>query len=449
MTAETVSLINPTLCQHNKFQPLSRRTFTDDELSDLRNITERGLDYPINVFYLDHNGTAFVVKDGWRRVSAWLRWRPGEMIPALVEDPPTDDRELLTTTVVTNESRENLNVIQKADLLTEGITLGMTQAQAGKLFNPPIGQAAVSHILSLRKLPTEIKALVETGDVPERIARQLVTLSKHAPNHAIAAAKEIAQTAPERKDTQTGMSIRTAYATAGPYLSEQYAIYKWPTTERDARAEAKADEGEPTTIATCVDCPFNVEFGNMHFCMRPACYGLKTRLLKDEQTKKQDAARAKSAKFPAAKLVSHKVIEKSKTDVKREADLTECRRLIAAALDALVGQMPKLPEPYLTLFLANPSDITYFDGDHVPEWLHDYDQLDRRAAAKLKPAEKQHFAAGAFIAAQLNDYNMTPASVTKAAEAMAKEWKLRLPKNWNIAPNTATPSPKEKRNDRK
>jgi len=462
MTASTVSLINPTLCQHNKFQPLSRRTFTDDELSDLRNIIERGLDYPIKVYRNGDNpnsteALSFIVKDGWRRVSAWLMWKPGELIPASIETPPADDRELFTTTVLTNESRENLNVIQKADLLAQAIKLGMTQAEAGRLFNPPIGQTAVSHVLSLRKLPDEIKCHIENGNLPERSARSLVTLSKHAPDQAIQAAHKIAQAKPEQKDYETRVATREAYSRAGIRIHEQYAFYKWPEKETDVSAEAKSDKGEPSTIATCHDCPFNIEFSSERYCMRPACYRLKTRLMQARQQKKADEQAASKPVQPSQKkqpkpseasiraAVAKGQALAAEAKAKREADLTECRRLIAAALNTLVGQMPILPEPYLTLIAKDLSnDFTCFETEDAPKWLSSLEITKNRES--LKPAERRRLVSGAIITARLDDcWNMTPASVKKAAEATAKEWKLKLPKNWDAPAAVPPPSPKEKK----
>jgi hypothetical protein len=107
--------------------------------------------------------------------------------------------------------------------------------------------------------------------------------------------------------------------------------------------------------------------------------------------------------------------------------------------------MPILPEPYLSIFVVN--NAIYYDERQAPEWLQRYySQVSPNESAKLKPAQKQRIMAGSIIAERLiDDHNhITPASVKKAAEATAKEWKLKLPKNWNIAPNTA-PSPKEKK----
>jgi ParB-like chromosome segregation protein Spo0J len=345
----TTTEIDATKCIHNKFQPLSRIKFSDADLTDIDSIKTRGLDYPILVYKDPDVFDLYIVMDGWRRTSAWLRWRPGELIPAEIRPVPTD-RELFETALITNEGRTNLNAIQKADLLAQGIVLGLTQAQAGRLFNPPIQQAAVSHLLSLRKLPDQIKAHVESGDIPERIARQLVTPAKYMELNTIEAAHAIANAKPENKETTAHVEINRLYHDRGKALSFEWVTpwkLDWPSTPLDA-PDARPDKGEPTSVPACTDCPFNVEWNKKHFCMRPACHAVKFRIHNEIQKKSQAAQPSQPGR---RQLSDWEIKEKARRKLLNLHN-KQSRALVEAATPAIARILPAKPVMLDLLFDA-------------------------------------------------------------------------------------------------
>jgi len=416
-------VIDPTQCTYNKFQPETRRKFTDADLVDLESIKEHGLYYAIKV-YPDPDRPAgwYIVKDGWRRICAWLRWRPaGEGIPADVEEPPADDKALFTQTVISNEGRENFNAIQKANLLGQAVELGMTQADAGKLFNPPLGQAAVSHLLSFRKLPPEIQRHVETGAVPERIARNLVTLARHAPDKAIEAAQQIAEAKEEDKDETASDEIEMAYTDALPSLQKWHASYKWPEKLKDVSAEAKPDKGEPTMIWACTDCKFKLSFGYREFCTRPACYKLKARLLDaKEKAERQKVTATAEAKGKATQEA------KAKEEQKRQANRVECLRLLDAAVLVIAPQLPPFDDLYGEV-------MTKFMHHRVPLGsTYELAYVGRRSHySRIPIADRNKFMAAWLLCDGLNTWDVKPATWQTHFEKWAKVNKMKLPAGWS------------------
>lgn len=425
--------INPNRCTYNKFQPLSRRQFTDADLADLDSIKTRGLDYPIIVYEATSPIADYIVMDGWRRTSAWLRWRPGEPILADVRPVPTD-RELFETAVVTNEGRENLNAIQRADLLAQGIELGLTQAQAGKLFNPPIKQAAVSHLLSLRRLPNAIKAHVESGAIPERIARQLVTPAKHMQPEAIKAAIAIASAKPEVKETTAHVEINRLYHNRGKRLSFNWETpwkLNWPATPLDA-PDARPDKGEPTSIPPCIDCPFNVEWNKARFCMRPACHAVKLRIHNKIQQEKQ-AAVAPSTSLKR-QLSDWEIRQKARRKLLHLHN-KQSRALVDAATPAIARVLPAQPVMLDLLFDAIKFKMKESSREVEKKWrAADTDQR-RAMITRVLITSK----------VGLNMWTDIPPGRAKATiRKLARDLQVKLPTGWD-KPATPAAAPKPKR----
>jgi ParB/RepB/Spo0J family partition protein len=418
--------IDPTKCKHNKFQPLSRRTFTPADLADLESIQTRGLDYPIIIHMDPARPDSYIVMDGWRRTSAWLLWRPGEPIPAEIRPGVPTDRELFETCVITNEGRANLNAIQKSDLLSQGINLGMTQVQAGKLFNPPIQQSAVSHLLSLRKLPDEIKMRVESGDIPERIARLLVTPAKHMQLEAIKAAVAIAKAKPEDRDNIARQAIHRLYFDGGKFLDFLHITpwkLDWPAAPLDA-PDARGDKGEPTSIPACTDCPFNVEWNRNKYCMRPACHGAKTRLWNAQQKEKQPAGVPVTSKRQPSDW-ERKEKERRKL---LAADNKQSRILVAAATPAIATSLPAHPVVLDLLFKALQFHMDISSHEADKKWKATPSSVRREMIAKVLLTE--HVGLDPWK-------RTTPAHAKQSIEKLAVALKVNLPPHWSDPPAPA------------
>ena len=426
-------LIDPTKCINNKFQPISRRTFTDADLADLDSIKTRGLDYPILVYKDPEVFDLYVVMDGWRRMSAWLRWRPGEFIPADIRPVPTD-RELFETALITNEGRTNLNAIQKADLLAQGIELGLTQSQAGNLFNPPIKQAAVSHLLSLRKLPDQIKVHVESGAIPERIARQLVTPAKHLQSEAIKAATAIAKAKPDDREQVARHAINRIYYDHTKDLDFNYETpwkLDWPSTPLDV-PDARSDKGEPNSVPACTDCPFNIEREKRHHCMRPACHAIKRKLWDAQQKAKQ----------PAADLAISGKRQQSDWELKQKARRKllnlhnkQSRALVEAATPAIARILPVQPVMLDLLFDAVKFKIKESSREVEKKWrAADTDQR-RTMITRVLISSK----------VGLSTWTDTPPAKARATiQKLAQALQVKLPKGWADPPAPSQPARKKK-----
>lgn len=427
--------IDPNRCQFSKYQPESRRMFVDADLADLESVKDKGLYYAIKVYEEPGRPGWYIVKDGWRRVNAWLRWRPGEPIPADVEDAPADDRSLFEQAVISNEGRENFNAIQKADLCAQYIALGATQAKAGALFNPPLAQAAVSHLLRLRSLPAEIKAHVESGALAERHARQLVTVAKHAPDKAIEAANIIAGEAEDKRDDVSYNVIWGAYCETFRQLAVWSEMYKWPAAEK-AVPDAQSDKGEPATITACTDCKFKVEFNKIQFCTRPACYGLKERLRKalDDKAREKTRQTARSTNAGSSSFGPQDASSLAAAKAtKREAEEAETKRILHAAIEAISLKLPGVPLAYEMFMLDIADQVSDWDTDDVPEWAVQYTNLHGSKLETLKPTERTRYTKALIIMNQTWNYNTTPTKLRKSIEKLCGKWKIKLPKGWDTA----------------
>lgn len=182
----TIQLIDPTLCRPNRYQPADRIKFRPEQLADLESIKEKLL-YPPKV---RPDGDGYEICYGHRRTAAWILYRPSEPMPADVCE--LSDWDLFAEQAIENGQRVNLNAIQKAQTIATAIkTFHKTQAEAGKLMGLTT-QGAVSHLLSLLKLPQTVQAHIAAGRLPERIARQLVKNPRAAEIANIVAAADAA-----------------------------------------------------------------------------------------------------------------------------------------------------------------------------------------------------------------------------------------------------------------
>ncbi len=432
--------VAPELCNPNKFQPETRRTFTPDQLADLASIADIGFIHtPIGY---KENGTYMIIV-GWRRRCAWQQFRPSEPMPLDLRDQPATDAELYRMTVTENEARENFNPIQRADLAAKAIELGMTQVEAGKLFNPPLSQSAVSHLLSLRKLPDEIKVHIASGAIPERIARQLVTPAKHARDKTIQAAQKIADAKESEKDSVCSNALFDLYMSVGICLDRPW-VTPWVHIGSNAKVvgldwpkdpihipDAKSDKGDPSEIPACTDCPFNVQYRDLKYCMRPACHHLKQKLWHEQHEAKQTKASAKATPAKATPKATQEANKReaearAKQQAKHEADKAKSLKLLRAAAAIVAAKLPAIVEPYASILYDRLLDGTTLDEDEAPELIN-----DKKSIALLKPADKQQHIALMLLADDLWRWgNATPNEIRKGIEKLAVEWKVNLPRDW-------------------
>jgi ParB-like chromosome segregation protein Spo0J len=111
------------------------------------------------------------------------------------------DLQMATTAIAENNARKDLSAIEKAQTLSRLIReFNLSQAEAGKPFG--LGQAAVANLLRLLKLPEPIQAHVQSGALPERLARQLVSIAKVFPAEAQKIADATAKAGPDKRESE-------------------------------------------------------------------------------------------------------------------------------------------------------------------------------------------------------------------------------------------------------
>jgi ParB family chromosome partitioning protein len=156
--------------QPGRYQP---RTGMDPErLNELADsIRAQGLIQPIIV--------RSIAKGRYEIIAGERRWRAAQLaglneVPCVVREVP--DQATVAMALIENIQREDLNPLEEAAALKRLIEeFSLTHQQAAEAVGR--SRAAVSNLLRLLELPTEIKQLVETKKLEMGHARALLTLS--------------------------------------------------------------------------------------------------------------------------------------------------------------------------------------------------------------------------------------------------------------------------------
>jgi ParB/RepB/Spo0J family partition protein len=131
----------------------------------------------------DKGGKVYEIIAGERR------WRASQQaglkeIPVVVRE--VDDRTVVAMALIENIQREDLNPLEEAQALQRLIDeFDLTHAQAAEAVGR--SRAAVSNLLRLLELPSDIRTLVETRAIEMGHARALLSLT---PQAAIALARQ-------------------------------------------------------------------------------------------------------------------------------------------------------------------------------------------------------------------------------------------------------------------
>jgi ParB family chromosome partitioning protein len=205
-----------------KYQP--RKHWDEDKLAELaESIRAQGVIQPIVVREIHENGGRT-----YEIIAGERRWRASRMaglaeIPVVVRE--VDDRTVVAMALIENIQREDLNPLEEATALQRLIDeFDLTHAQTAEAVGR--SRAAVSNMLRLLELPSEIRVLVETRSLEMGHARALLTLT---PQAAIALARQAAE---------NGWSVREV-----EHRVQQLAAGKVPASgrSRPVRARPQAD----------------------------------------------------------------------------------------------------------------------------------------------------------------------------------------------------------------
>lgn len=204
-------------------------------------------------------------------------WLPIEKFNALpVDVRALTDVEMSDYAIVENEHRKDLSAIDKAKILRRRIDeLKLTQEQAGAPFG--YSQPVVASLLRLLKLPAEIQAHNAAGRLPERFARQLVTLSKTLPQQAQAIAQKVAAAEPDAKESAFEDEFDDVLRKHGQGMWQAPWKQDTWTTETAPFAAAAAKLGLNGQFPACKGCEFLITRGHQKLCARPGCFELKTK----------------------------------------------------------------------------------------------------------------------------------------------------------------------------
>ena len=154
----------------NANQP--RRHFTEEALEELSDsIRSNGVLQPILVRHHPRRSGEYEIVAGERRWRAAQRAKLHQ-VPVVIRD--LDDGQALELALVENLQREDLSALEEADAYHHLMeTFDYTQESLAK--NLGKSRSHIANTLRLRALPTEVKGLLEKGDLSAGHARALLS----------------------------------------------------------------------------------------------------------------------------------------------------------------------------------------------------------------------------------------------------------------------------------
>jgi ParB family transcriptional regulator, chromosome partitioning protein len=182
--------LNCEAIDRNPYQP--RQSFDEAEIADLADsIRTHGILQPLIVRRL---GDRFELVAGERRLRAAQAadWR---QVPVQIRD--VDDRQMAELAIVENVQRKDLNAIEKAESFQRYIhQYQCTQEELAARVQ--IDRSTVANLIRLLELPSDVKRMVQEGDISQGHARALLPLGDEQEQIEFA-----------RRIKKEGMSVRT------------------------------------------------------------------------------------------------------------------------------------------------------------------------------------------------------------------------------------------------
>ena len=188
-----------------------------------------------------------------------------------VDVRPLTDRQMSDMAAAENAKRKNLSAIETATALQARIErFHLTQAEAGAPFG--LGQSAVANLLRLLKLPKSVQDQVHSGELPERLARQMATLAAAAPKQIERMAKVVAAAPAAERDDAMAQELEQLMEDHGRDMRQAAFETDWPLIP--IAVDAPKD-GEPTMLVACLSCQYFYKRDRESFCVNPPCWDLK------------------------------------------------------------------------------------------------------------------------------------------------------------------------------
>jgi len=180
------------------------------------------------------------------------------------------DRQMSDYAAAENAKRKNLSAIEVASAIQKRIAdFGLTQLEAGEPFGY-MSQSSVAHLLSLLKLPPQIKSFVNERLLPERLARRLVPFAVIALDTVIEIADKVAGAPDSERDDVFQDAVQELLDKHGEIMRDLWPL-EW-------NAEEAMLDGERQAIAKCRGCDFRIMAMGDYHCARPTCYAVKKAL---------------------------------------------------------------------------------------------------------------------------------------------------------------------------
>lgn len=218
---ETLKTIPVDLIQRGKYQP--RRDMHPEALEELaESIKAQGVMQPIVIRPIS--------SDKYEIIAGERRWRATQLagldsIPAVIRDVP--DEAAIAMALIENIQRENLNPIEEAMALKRlQDEFELTQQEVADAVGK--SRTAVTNLLRLMALDSEVKQLLEHGDIEMGHARAVLSLEPLQQRH-------IAQ-----QVVGKGLSVRQTEAQVRRLLEDKQQIKPKTVTNPDLQ---KLEEG--------------------------------------------------------------------------------------------------------------------------------------------------------------------------------------------------------------
>lgn len=213
---------------------------------------------------------------GHSRLAAWKIARPGEAFP--LEIRALTDRQMSDLAAEENSRRKNLSAIETAKAIQRRIAdFGLGQLEAGAPFGYK-SQGAVSNLLRLLKLPDAVQESIAGGELPERLARQLVAVSAIAAGEDVKrVVKSVTKALPDEREEALREGIFDLVDRSGQDLDRAAFDLAWPGKPIPVTHKG-GDDLDFTELRACRGCPYLFRFESSETCLQPACYALKQSL---------------------------------------------------------------------------------------------------------------------------------------------------------------------------
>lgn len=204
-------------------------------------------------------GFIYELAFGMTRFTAYKQVNPqADVIPLILAN--LTDRQMSDLAAQENAARKDLNAIEIAAAIQRRMQeFGMKQLEAGEPFGYK-NQGSISNLLRLLKLPPEIQDDVQSGKLPERLARQLVSVVnvKGAEKEVIALAKQVAAADPADREEELQDSVQLLAQKRGRSLD-----YLWPLNWKTP--------DQPV----CRGCEYLFRHPHGDHCLQPTCFDQK------------------------------------------------------------------------------------------------------------------------------------------------------------------------------